>query len=289
MAEQTKKQSKFKISLVKKIITYTFVILMAVLFLAPVIIVFYNSFKTDESIKSNFFAFITPGNFAGFKNYINGVQIGSYPYGLSFLWSVIITVSSTLLILLCTSMSAWYIVRTGSKFSKIIFALCIFSMVVPFQMVMFTLSTTADYLKLNNPFTICITYLGFGAGLSIFMFSGFVKNIPLEIEEAASIDGCNPFQMFFRIILPICKPIYISVGVLETMWIWNDFLLPYLTLDRTKFSTIPIHIQQTQGSFGQVALGSNIALVVISLLPVIIFYAVAQKHIIKGVMAGSVK
>jgi raffinose/stachyose/melibiose transport system permease protein len=204
-------------------------------------------------------------------------------------YSSYITISSVLLILLATSMAAWYIVRVNNRFTKLIYYLCIFSMVVPFQMVMFTLSKTADTLFLNNPFTISILYLGFGAGMAIFLFSGFMKSIPIEIEEAAAIDGCNPVQMFFKVIMPICKPIYISVAILEIMWIWNDYLLPYLTLDRTRFRTIPIHIQYLQGSYGTVDLGATMAIIMLTLIPIIIIYILFQKHIIKGVVDGAVK
>jgi raffinose/stachyose/melibiose transport system permease protein len=186
-------------------------------------------------------------------------------------------------------MAAWYIARVGSKFMKLIYNLCIFSMIVPFQMVMYTLSKTADMFNFNTPFSISIIYLGFGAGLAIFMFTGFIKSIPIEIEEAAAIDGCNPVQMFFKVIMPICKPIYISVAILEIMWIWNDYLLPYLTLDRTRFRTIPIHIQYLQGSYGTVDLGATMAIIMLTLIPIIIIYILFQKHIIKGVVDGAVK
>jgi raffinose/stachyose/melibiose transport system permease protein len=193
------------------------------------------------------------------------------------------------LILVCTSMAAWYISRVGTLFSKIVFYLCVFSMVVPFQMVMFNLAKTADTLKLNSPWTIPIIYLGFGAGLAVFMFSGFVKSIPLEIEEAAAIDGCGPLRTFFSVVLPMLKPTLISVGVLEIMWIWNDYLLPYLVLDRKKYMTIPIHIQYLKGSYGSVDMGATMAMIMLSIIPVIVFYLTCQKHIIKGVAAGAVK
>ena len=186
-------------------------------------------------------------------------------------------------------MTAWYIVRVDDLFSKIVYYLCVFSMIIPFQMVMFTLATTADKLGFNTPWTIPVIYLGFGAGLAVFMFTGFIKGIPLEIEEAAAIDGCNPLTSFFLVVFPMLKPILISVGVLEVMWIWNDYLLPYLVLDRTEYMTIPIHVQYLKGSYGSVDLGATMAVIMISIIPVIIVYLFCQKHIIKGVAAGAVK
>ena len=223
----------------------------------------------------------------GLHNYIYGVT--QMNFLSSFGYSLVITVTSVVLILLCCSMTAWYINRVNSRFAKIFYYLCLFSMIVPFQMVMFTLTFTADSLKLNTPFTIPIVYLGFGAGLAIFMFSGFVKSLPLEIEEAAAIDGCGPIRTFFLVVLPMLKPTLISVGILETMWVWNDYLLPYLVLDRTKYMTIPIHIQYLKGSYGTVDLGATMALILTSIIPVIVFYLTCQKHIIKGVAAGAVK
>lgn len=274
---------------VKKIILMIFLVLMAVLFVAPVLIVLMNSFKSNQAISINVFALPNSMSFVGFANYVKGFTFGAYNFWLAFFYSVFITISSVLLILLATSMAAWFILRVNNKFTKIIYYLCIFSMVVPFQMVMFTLSKTADTLYLNNPFTISIIYLGFGSGLSIFLFTGFMKSIPIEIEEAAAIDGCNPIQMFFKVIMPICKPIYVSVAILQIMWIWNDYLLPYLTLDRTRYRTIPIHIQYLQGSYGSVDLGATMAIIVMTLLPIIIIYILFQKHIIKGVVEGAVK
>ena len=202
---------------------------------------------------------------------------------------MVITLLSTALILLCTSMAAWYIARVNSKACRALYFLCVFSMVVPFQMVMYTLSKTADQLKLNTPWTIPIVYLGFGAGLAIFMFVGFVKSIPLEIEEAAAIDGCGPLRTFFSVVLPMLKPTMISVGILEIMWVWNDYLLPSLVLNITKYRTITIHIQYLKGSYGTVDLGATMALILLSIIPVIVFYLTCQKHIIKGVAAGAVK
>ncbi len=217
------------------------------------------------------------------------MTFGSYPFLKSVFYSLFITVISSALILICTSMAAWYISRVGTLFSKIVYYLCVFSMVIPFQMVMFNLAKTADTLKLNAPWTIPIIYLGFGAGLAVFMFSGFIKSIPLEIEEAAAIDGCGPIRTFFFVVLPMLKPTLISVGVLEIMWIWNDYLLPYLVLDRKQYMTIPIHIQYLKGSYGSVDMGATMAMIMLSIIPVIVFYLSCQKHIIKGVAAGAVK
>ncbi len=255
----------------------------------PVVIVFYNSFKSNQAIKTNLFSLPSQNSFIGVENYIKGIFHGNYPFYFAILFSIIITVLSVALILLCTSMAAWYIERVNTVFCKMFYYLCIFSMVVPFQMVMFTLSKTADRLGLNTPFTIPIIYLGFGAGLAVFLFSGFVKSIPFEIEEAATIDGCNTIQLFFRVIAPIMKSTYISVGILQTMWVWNDYLLPYLVLDKREYRTIPIQIQYLQGSYGQVDYGATMALIVLCLLPIVTVYAFSQKHIIKGVVSGAVK
>ena len=217
------------------------------------------------------------------------MTVGDYPFYKSLIFSMIITVLSVALILLCTSMAAWYISRVGSRFTKIFYFACIFSMVVPFQMVMFPLVDVSTKLKLNTPWTIPIVYLGFGAGLAIFMFSGFVKSLPLEIEEAAAIDGCGPMRTFFSVVLPMLRPTLISVGILETMWVWNDYLLPRLVLDITEYRTIPIHVQYLQGSYGKVDMGASMAVMVFSLLPIIIVYLFCQKYIIKGVAAGAVK
>lgn len=264
-------------------------VVLSVIYLIPVFLVAMNSFKSNASINLETFAFPHEGTFVSLDNYIKGLTFGDYPFLKSAGYSLLITIVSAALILLCTSMAAWYIARVGSALSKAVYYLCVFSMVVPFQMVMFTLARTADKLKLNTPFTIPIIYLGFGAGLAVFMFSGFIKSIPLEIEEAAAIDGCGPIRTYFNVVLPMLKPTMISVGVLEIMWVWNDFLLPYLVLDRTKYMTIPIVIQHLKGSYGQVDMGATMALILLSILPVIIFYLCCQKHIIKGVAAGAVK
>ena len=248
-----------------------------------------NSFKVNTYVKTATFALPTAESFAGWANYIKGLTFGSYPFLKSASYSLFITLVSTALILLCTSMAAWYISRVNSLICKIIYYMCVFSMVVPFQMVMFTLAKTADVLHLNTPWTIPVIYLGFGAGLATFMFAGFMKSVPIDIEEAASIDGCGPVRTFFLVVFPMLKPTMVSVGILEIMWIWNDYLLPYLVLDRTKYMTIPIHIQYLQGSYGAVDLGAIMALITMSIVPVIVFYLTCQKQIIKGVAAGAVK
>ena len=262
---------------------------ICIIYVLPVLSVVINSFKYNTFVKTDTFALPVGEMWAGFQNFIKGMTFGNYPFWKSVLFSVVITVLSTALILLFTSMAAWYIARVNSKFCKAVYFLCVFSMVVPFQMVMFTLSKTADTLHLNTPWTIPIVYLGFGAGLAIFMFVGFVKSIPLEIEEAAAIDGCGPLRTYFSVVLPMLKPTMISVGILEIMWVWNDYLLPVLVLDINEYRTIPIHIQYLKGSYGTVDLGATMALILMSIIPVIIFYLLCQKHIIKGVAAGAVK
>ena len=263
--------------------------IVTLIYIAPIFIVLMNSFKENAYVRTETFALPNAETFVGLANYLKGFTFGNYPFLKSVGYSAVITILSTALILVCTSMAAWYIVRVNSTICKIIYYMFVFSMVVPFQMVMFTLAKTADTLSLNTPFTIPVVYLGFGAGMATFMFSGFIKALPLEIEEAAAIDGCGPVRTFFGIILPMLKPTLISVGILEIMWIWNDYLLPYLVLDRTQYMTIPIHIQYLQGSYGSIDLGAIMALIVISIIPVIVFYLTCQKHIIKGVAAGAVK
>ena len=263
--------------------------LISLIWVLPVILVLINSFKLNTYVKTDTFALPLNEMSAGFANFIKGMTFGNYPFLKSAGYSLLITVFSTALILICTSMAAWYITRVDSRFCKLIYLLCVFSMVVPFQMVMFTLSKTADTLHLNTPWTIPVIYLGFGAGLAIFMFVGFVKSVPIGMEEAAAIDGCGPVRTFFSIVLPVLKPTLISVGILEIMWVWNDYLLPYLVLDRTRFMTIPIHIQYLKGSYGTVDLGATMALILMSIIPVIVFYLACQKHIIKGVAAGAIK
>lgn len=272
----------------KTILTVIFSVI-AVLYIMPIVLVLINSFKENNFVNLETFKLPTKESFVGWDNYEKGMTFGNYPFLKSVFYSFFITIVSSGLILLCTSMAAWYIARVGSIFSKIVYYLCVFSMVVPFQMVMFTLAKTADTLHLNTPWTIPIIYLGFGAGLAVFMFSGFVRSIPLEIEEAAAIDGCGPIRTFFSVVFPMLKPTMISTGVLEIMWVWNDYLLPYLVLDRQRFMTIPIHIQYLKGSYGHVDMGATMALIMVSIIPVIIFYLCCQKHIIKGVAAGAVK
>ena len=255
----------------------------------PIIQVVYNSVKADSAIKLDAFALPTGETFVGLANYVKGMTFGNYPFMKSAFFSLFITVVSVVLILLCCSMSAWYIARVNNGISKLFYYLCLFSMIVPFQMVMFTLTFTAKDLGLNTPWTIPIVYLGFGAGLAIFMFLGFIKGLPLEIEEAAAIDGCGPLRTFFSVVLPMLKPTLISVGILELMWVWNDYLLPYLVLDITEYRTIPIHVQYLKGSYGTVDLGATMAIIMLSIVPIIIVYLFCQKHIIKGVAAGAVK
>lgn len=254
----------------------------------PVVMIVINSFKQEQTITtSTAFSLPTVETFAGLTNY--AAAIHAQGFLKSFGYSLLITITSVALILICCSMCAWFITRVKGPFSRIIYLLCVFSMVVPFQMVMFTLSQTADMLKLNTPFNICIIYLGFGAGLAVFMFAGFVKSIPLEIEEAAMIDGCSPIRTFFSIVVPILKPTMISVGILETMWVWNDYLLPTLVLDIKKYRTIPMLIQYFRGSYGRVEMGPMMASIVLTVLPIIIVYLFCQKYIIKGVISGAVK
>lgn len=270
------------------ILTCLFVII-CIVYVLPIVEVAINSFKANAYVNTDTFALPNSESFVGFANYVKGMTFGNYPFLKSVFYSFYITIFSTILILLCTSMSAWYIARVNSRFSRIFYYLCVFSMIVPFQMVMYTLAGTADTLHLNTPWTIPIIYLGFGAGLAIFMFVGFVKGLPLEIEEAAAIDGCGPLVTFFRVVLAMLKPTMVSVGILEVMWVWNDYLLPYLVLDRTEYMTIPIHIQYLKGSYGSVDLGATMAIIMFSILPIIILYLFCQKYIIKGVAAGAVK
>ena len=266
-----------------------FFALFSIAYVFPVFMVLVNSFKQNTFVKTETFAMPNAESFAGWGNFVKGMTFGGYPFVNSVFYSTIITLMSTVLIILVTSMAAWYITRVDSRVCRVVYYLCVFSMVVPFQMVMFTLSKTADVLKLNTPWTIPIIYLGFGAGLAVFMFVGFVKGIPLDIEEAAAIDGCGPMRTFFSVVLPMMKPTLISVTILEMMWVWNDYLLPYLVLDITEYRTLPIHIQYLKGSYGTVDLGATMALILLSIIPVIIFYLACQKHIIKGVAAGAVK
>ena len=262
--------------------------IVCILWMYPVFMILMNSLKTERAITTTHaFELPTAETFVGLKNYIYGIAEMDF---LSSLWySFIITISSVALILLCCSMCAWYITRVQGVLSKGMYYLCVFSMIVPFQMVMFTLAKTADTLKLNNPYNICIIYLGFGAGLAVFMFTGFVKSMPIAIEEAAMIDGCNPLQIFFKVVCPILKPTMISTAILETMWVWNDFLLPTLVLDIKQYRTIPMAIQYFRGSYGKVEMAPMMACIMITVIPVIVLYLACQKYIIDGVVAGAVK
>lgn len=274
----------------KRTISYIGTVIFSILgfiYILPIIIVLINSFKQKAYISLEPFKLPTEMTWNGFANYAAAIK--QYGFLDAVGWTVFITVGSVLVILVCTSMCAWYITRVHGAFSNGMYALCAVSMVVPFQMVMFTLSLVADRLRLNTPWGIIIIYLGFGAGLAVFMFCGFVKSIPLEIEEAAMIDGCTPLRTFFTIVGPIMKPTYISVGILETMWIWNDFLLPYLVLDINKYKTISIIVQYMKGSYGRVDMGAIMSALIMAVIPVIIFYLSCQKYIIKGVAAGAVK
>ena len=263
--------------------------IISIFWVVPVLMVLINAFKLNSFVKTNTFALPFGEMWAGFQNFVKGMTMGNYNFAKSVFYSFYITIVSTFLILLCTSMSAWYVSRVDSLISRIVYYLCVFSMVVPFQMVMFTLSRTADTLKFNTPYSIPIIYLGFGAGLAIFTFAGFVKSVPLGMEEAAAIDGCGPVRTYFQIVLPVLKPTLISVSILEIMWVWNDYLLPYLVLDKNLYRTIPIQVQYLKGSYGAVELGATMAIILMGIIPVIIFYLCCQKYIIKGVAAGAVK
>lgn len=254
----------------------------------PIVMIFFNSLKVERAITTDgAFQLPNAANFNGLGHYVSALY--SQGFLSAFWYSLVITVTSVVLILLCCSMCAWFITRIHTWWTKALYFLFVFSMVVPFQMLMFTLSATADRLKLSNPYNICIIYLGFGAGLAVFMFCGFMKSIPIEIEEAAMIDGCGPIRTFFTVVLPILKPTMVSVGILETMWLWNDYLLPYLVLDRKKYMTIPILIQYFRGSYGKVEMGPMMACIMLTVLPIIIVYLACQKYIIEGVVAGAVK
>ena len=286
----------------KMAMTVAFAVI-CIVYLLPILIVLMNSFKSNAAVNTETFALPNADSFVGLQNYVKGMTFGNYPFIKAVFYSLFITLVSSALILICTSMAAWYVARVGSLFSKIVYYLCVFSMVVPFQMVMFTLSRTAEQVKLpyfsltsmafakiglNTPWTIPIVYLGFGAGLAVFMFSGFVKTIPLEIEEAAAIDGCGPVRTFFLVVLPMLKPTFISVGVLEIMWVWNDFLLPLITLTDQSNQTIPLAQYVFQSQFT-----SNYPMAFASYLmamaPVLIVYIFAQKWVVGGVMRGAVK
>ena len=277
-----------KYSLASRILTVFFAVL-SLIWIFPIFEVVINSLKSNNFINLDAFAMPNAESFVGFDNYLEGMTFGNYPFFKSVGYSVFISVASVALILLFCSMSAWYIVRVKSKAANIFYYLCLFSMIVPFQMVMFTLTSTARNFHLDTPWTIPVVYLGFGAGLAIFMFAGFIKGLPVEIEEAAAIDGCGPVRTFFNVVLPMLKPTIISVGILELMWVWNDYLLPYLVLDITEYRTIPIHVQYLKGSYGTVDLGATMAVIMMAIIPIIVVYLFCQKYIIKGVAAGAVK
>ena len=260
---------------------------VAIFYVSPLFVVLMNSFKKKAFINLEPFNPPTEKTWIGLENYANAVN--DYGFLKAVLWTLIITVGSVVVILVCTSMFAWFITRVNNKGTKLLYTLCVFSMVVPFQMVMFTLSLVTDRLKLNTPWGLIIIYLGFGAGLAVFMFCGLVRSVPVEVEEASMIDGCNPLQTFFLIVLPILKPTLVSVGILEAMWVWNDYLLPYLTLDLNKYKTISVAIQYLKGGYGSVDMGAMMGCLVLAIIPIILFYILCQKYIVKGVMAGAVK
>ena len=268
------------------VLTFVFS-LISLIYVFPIVLVLINSFKKKAYISRKPFAIPSGKMYVGLENYVNGIKKTGF---IDAFWtSLFITVLSVAVIIICTSMCAWYISRVKNKFTTALYFLCLFSMIVPFQMVMFTLSKLADMMHLGNPLGIVVVYLGFGAGLSVFMFCGFVKSIPLEIEEAAMIDGCTPLQTFFRIVMPILKPTCITVAILQAMWIWNDYLLPYLVLDMTKYKTIPIAVQYLRGGYGSIDMGAMMGVLVLAIIPIIIFYRACQKYIIEGVVAGAVK
>ena len=269
------------------ILATLFFTLVSIVFVAPIFIVLINSMKSKTFINLETFKLPTEESYVGLENYKTAIT--QYDFLKAVGWTLFITVFSVAVILICCSMTAWFITRVKNVFTKMIYLLCVFSMVIPFQMVMFTLSGTADSLHLNTPWGIVIVYLGFGAGLAVFMFTGFVKSIPVEVEEAAMIDGCSPLRTFFCVVVPMMKPTFISVGILEAMWIWNDFLLPYLVLDIKEFKTISIVIQYRKGSYGRVDMGAIMACLIMAIIPVVVFYLCAQKYIVKGVAAGAVK
>mgnify|MGYP004481388741 FL=1 len=256
-------------------------------YMFPILLVFINSFKKKAYISRKPFDIPNGKMYVGLENYVRGIKQANFFEGAK--WSTVITVGSVFLIILCTSMCAWYIVRVKNALTKAIYYLCLFAMIVPFQMEMFTLSKLANSLGLNTPWGLWIIYLGFGAGLSVFMFTGFVKSIPIEIEEAAMIDGCNPLQTFFGVVLPVLKPTCVTVAILQTMWIWNDYLLPYLVLNLKKYITIPIAVQYLKGGYGSVDMGAMMGVLVLAIIPIIIFYLFCQRYIIEGVVAGAVK
>ena len=271
---------------ISNVLIFTFLLFLSIVFLLPVITVVANSFKDKFSISQTPFVLPSGNTFAGIENYINGIV--NTGFITAFFWSLFITICSVGVIVLFASMTAWYITRVKTKFNSILYYLFVFSMIVPFQMVMFTMSKIANLLSLDNPIGLIFIYLGFGAGLSVFIFSGFVKSIPISLEEAAIIDGCNPLQTFVYVVFPILKPTAITVAILNTMWIWNDYLLPYLVIG-SDYKTIPIAVQYLKGGYGSVDMGAMMAMLVLAIIPVVLFYLTCQKYIIKGVAAGAVK
>ena len=268
------------------ILTVLFTII-SLLYVYPIVLVFINSFKKKAYISKEPFSLPTDKMFVGLENYIRGIE--QTDLIKAFGWSVFITVFSVAAIILFCSMCAWYISRVNTKVTKTIYILCLFAMVVPFQMEMYTLSKISNMLHMGNPWGIIVIYLGFGAGLSVFMFTGFMKSIPLEIEEAAMIDGCTPLQTYFRVVMPISKPTCVTVAILQAMWIWNDYLLPSLVLDQRKYKTVPMAVQYLKGGYGSVDMGAMMGTLVLAIVPIIIFYLFCQKYIIEGVVAGAVK
>lgn len=268
------------------VLIFILLLALSVVFLIPIVTVIVNSFKDKFSISQTPFVLPNSETFAGIENYISGINDTGFLSAL--FWSLFITVCSVAVIVLFTSMTAWYITRVKTRFNSLLYYLFVFSMIVPFQMVMFTMSKMANVLRLDNPVGLIFIYLGFGAGLSVFIFSGFVKSIPISLEEAAIIDGCNRLQTFWHVVFPILKPTAITVAILNTMWVWNDYLLPYLVIG-SDYKTIPIAVQYLKGGYGSVDMGAMMAMLVLSILPVVIFYLACQKYIIKGVAAGAVK
>lgn len=273
-------------SKISNLIIFLVLCVLSVLFLSPIFIVFVNSLKGKFFISEAPFQLPDKATYVKFENYTSGIEKTNFLHAAG--WSFFITVCSVALIVLFTSMTAWFITRVKNKFNHYLYYVFAFSMIVPFQMVMFTMTKVANMLHLDNPVGIVLVYLGFGAGLSVFLFSGFVKSIPIELEEAAMIDGCNPLTTFFRVVMPVLKPISVTVGILNTMWIWNDYLLPYLMIG-TEYKTIPIAIQYLKGGYGSIDMGAMMAMLVLAIIPIVLFYLTCQKYIIEGVVAGAVK
>lgn len=261
--------------------------ILSLIYVYPIVLVVINSFKGEVYISDNPFALPNAETFSGIDNYVRGIEKSNFLP--AFGWSLVITLGATALILLCTSMTAWWIVRVNNRYAKLLLAAFMLNLIVPFQMVMFTLSWVTDRLGLNTPFGLWVVYLGFGAGLAVFIFTGFVKGIPIELDEAALIDGCGPVRTFFSVIVPVMKPSMVTVAILEVMWLWNDYLLPYLSLDRTRFTTLPIAVQYLKGGYGSIDMGAMMGVLVLAMIPVVVFYLTSQKHIIRGVVAGAVK